>query len=308
MRLIYLGTPEFAVPPLEALHAAGYTIVAVITQPDSPARRSRELVPSPVRAAAERLGLPVQTPATLRDSDAVAALAATRPDLAVVAAYGEILRRDVLAIPSHGYLNIHPSLLPRWRGPAPVAGAILAGDAQTGVTIMRIDAGMDSGPILAQRALPLPPDARAGALTAELFVLGANMLLEAIPPYLAGELVPQPQDHAQATRTGLIRKDDGRVDWARPAVQIERMTRAYDPWPGAFTHYGGQPLRLLAAAVDASWQGEEPPGAMLPGPELRVATGAGALRLLEVQPAGKRPMTGAAWRRGLREGAGARFE
>jgi methionyl-tRNA formyltransferase len=308
MRLVYLGTPEVAVPPLEALHGAGYQIVAVVTQPDSLARRSSERMPSPVRAAAERLGLAVQTPATLKDPDAVAALAATRPDLAVVAAYGEILRREVLAIPPHGFLNIHPSLLPRWRGPAPVAGAILAGDPVTGVTVMRIDPGMDSGPILARQAVPLAPDARAGQLTAELFVLGSALLLELLPPYVAGTLVPEPQDHSQATVTRLIRKDDGRVDWSAPAVQIERTLRAYDPWPGAFTLWQGQPLRLLDAQVLADWPGGAPPGTLLDGPDLLVATGAGALRLRRVQPASKRPMEGAAFRRGLQAAAGAHFD
>jgi methionyl-tRNA formyltransferase len=276
MRVLYLGTPAFAVPPLEALHAAEYQIVGVVTQPDSPARRSGERVPSPVRRAAESLGLPVLTPPTLKDPAVVAALAAMRPEVAVVAAYGEILRRAVLDIPPLGFLNIHPSLLPRWRGPAPVVGAILAGDAETGVTIMQLDPGMDSGPLLAQQRVPLAPDARAGALTDELFRLGTALLLDVLPRYARGALTPQLQDHAQATVTRLVQKNDGRIDWAQPAAVIERMTRAYDPWPGAFTLWRGQPLKILVARVLADWHGPEPPGSLLPGPLLRVATGVGA--------------------------------
>lgn len=304
MRILFMGSPEFAVRPLEALAAAGHTIVGVVTQPDRPAGRDRRLTPPPVKLAAQRLGLPVLQPETLRDPQVVAELAALAPEAGVVAAYGEILRRNVLAIPPLGYLNIHPSLLPLHRGPTPVAGAIMAGDDETGVTIMRLDPGMDSGPILAQSAVPLPPDARAGALTDELFVLGAAMLVEALPRYASGAIVPQEQDHSRASVTRLLTKEDGRVDWSRPAVIVERMTRAYDPWPGATTTWRGQPLRLLAAAVEREWLGEARPGSVVGygaagGP--LVATGAGAVELRELQPAGKRPMAGAAWWQGIRE-------
>lgn len=307
MRILFMGSPEFAVRPLEALAAAGHTIVGVVTQPDRPAGRDRRLTPPPVKLAAERLGLPVLQPETLRDPQVVAELAALAPEAGVVAAYGEILRRNVLAIPPLGYLNIHPSLLPLHRGPTPVAGAIMAGDAETGVTIMRLDPGMDSGPILAQAVAPLPPDARAGALTDELFVLGAAMLVEALRRYASGEIVPQEQDHSRASVTRLLTKEDGRVDWSRPAVIIERMTRAYDPWPGATTTWRGQPLRLIGAAVEREWLGEDRPGSVVGygaagGP--LVATGAGALELRELQPAGKRLMPAAAWWQGIREREG----
>lgn len=307
MRILYLGTPDIAVPPLEALVAAGYEIVAVVTQPDQPARRSTTRVPSPVRQAAERLGLPVQTPQTLKDPQAVAALEATRPELAVVAAYGEILRQNVLAIPRLGFLNIHPSLLPRHRGPAPVVGAILAGDDETGVTIMQLDRGMDSGPLLAQQRQPLAPDARAGALTEALFSVGAKLLVDVIPAYAAGELQLQPQDHSQATITKLIRKDDGQIDWALPALQIERMTRAYDPWPGATTSWRGQPLKILAAEPLELAATGQLPGTILPGSELLVATGAGALRLVQVQAAGRRPVQGQEFRRNMQAQPGDRL-
>ncbi len=306
MRLIFLGSPAFAVHPLEALAAAGHEIVAVVTQPDRPAGRGGRLTPPPVKLAAQALGLPVLQPETLRDPAVVEQLAGLAPEVGVVAAYGEILRKAVLAIPPLGYLNIHPSLLPLHRGPTPVAGAIMAGDSETGVSIMRLDPGMDSGPILAQAVVPLPPTARTGPLTDELFRLGARMLVEALGPYAAGQLEPRPQDHSQATVTRLLKKEDGVIDWGLPALVIERMTRAYDPWPGAVTTWQGQGLRLIAAQVHPDWSGPEPPGTLVgqAGGAPLVATGSGALALLEVHPAGRRPMSGAAWLAGLRGASG----
>lgn len=296
MRILYLGSPAFAVAPLEALVEAGYTIAAVVTQPDRPVGRHRVLTPPPVKQAAQRLALPVLQPETLRDAAVAEQLAALRPDVGVVVAYGEILRKAVLAIPPLGYLNIHPSLLPLYRGPAPVMGAILAGERETGVTIMQLDTGMDSGPILAQITLPLAPDARSGPLTEELIGLGGRLLLDVLPRYAAGQLALCPQDHSQATFTRLLKKSDGLIDWALPALVIERSIRAYDPWPGAFTTWRGQQLKILAAAVVAEWSGAAPPGTMLEtAPEPLIATGSAALRLLTVQPAGKRAMSGYAW-------------
>jgi methionyl-tRNA formyltransferase len=309
MRLIFLGSPAFAVHPLEALAAAGHELVAVVTQPDRPAGRDRRLSAPPVKQAAQALGLPVLQPESLRDPAVVAQLAALAPEAGVVAAYGAILRKNVLAIPPLGYLNIHPSLLPLHRGPTPVAGAILAGETETGVTIIRLDPGMDSGPVLAQAVVPLRPDARAGSLTDELFRLGAQLLVEVLPRYAAGDLTPRPQEHSQATLTGMLKKEDGLIDWALPAQVIERMVRAYDPWPGATTNWAGQSLRLLATAVAPEWAGSEPPGSLLGrgahgGP--LVATGSGALELRELQPAGRRAMSGAAWLAGL-QGANGRM-
>ncbi|NWG19748.1 MAG: methionyl-tRNA formyltransferase [Chloroflexi bacterium] len=309
MRVVFLGSPAFAVAPLERLAAdARYHLVGVVTQPDRPAGRSKQPVATPVKQAALRLGLPVLTPETLRDAAAVAQLAALRPDVGVVAAYGEILRRDVLAIPPLGYVNIHPSLLPLYRGPSPVAGAILNGDTHTGVTIMLLEPKMDSGPILAQRVVPLPPDARAGAITRELFDLGASMLVDVLVAYGAGTIAPRPQDHAHATFTRLLTRTDGEIDWSLPAVQIERMTRAYDPWPGAVTSWRGAPLKIIAARTVPDWRGAELPGVLLDaadGPA--VATGEGLLVLVMVQLAGKRPVMAADWRRGLRLAGGERL-
>lgn len=307
MRLIFLGSPAFAVHPLAALAAAGHELVAVVTQPDRPAGRDRRLSAPPVKQAAQALGLPVLQPESLRDPAVVAQLAALAPEAGVVAAYGAILRKNVLAIPPLGYLNIHPSLLPLHRGPTPVAGAILAGEPETGVTIIRLDPGMDSGPILAQAVVPLTPNARAGPLTDELFQLGAQLLLEVLPRYAAGELTPRPQAHSQATLTGMLKKEDGLIDWTLPALVIERMVRAYDPWPGATTSWAGQSLRLLAALVAPEWAGVEPPGSLLgrgAGGGPLVATGSGALELCELQPAGRRVMSGAAWLAGLQGAQG----
>ena len=309
MRILFLGTPDFAAIPLEALaQDARYQVVGVVTQPDRPVGRGRELQPPPVKQAALRLGIPVLQPETLRDPAIVEQLAALRPDVGVVAAYGEILRKNVLELPPLGYLNIHPSLLPRYRGPTPVPAAILNGDSETGVTVMLLDAKMDSGPILAQRRVPLPPDARNQPLTEALFRLGAELLVETLAQYAAGALTPTPQDDRQATYCRMLQKSDGVIDWSATAERIERMTRAYDPWPSTQTTWRGQPLKIIAARVHQDWGGAEPPGALLPRADgLWVATGSGALELVTVQPAGKREMAAQAWRRGLHDLAGAKL-
>jgi methionyl-tRNA formyltransferase len=309
MRVLFLGTPQFAAIPLEALaHDPRYEVVGVVTQPDRSAGRSRAPESPPVKRAALQLGIPVFQPESLRDPAVVEQLAALRPDAGVVAAYGEILRKNVLEIPAHGYLNIHPSLLPRHRGPTPVPGAILAGDTETGVTVMLLDAKMDSGPILAQQRVPLPPDARSGPLTEELFRLGSALLLEALAGYAAGTLAPSPQDDSQATYTKLLNKHDGAIDWGAAATQIERMTRAFDPWPGAHTSWRGQPFKLIAARAHPEWAGSAAPGTLLTERGAAwVATGAGALELLTVQPASKRPLAAADWWNGIQGKAGTRL-
>ncbi len=306
MRVLFLGTPSFAVRPLQRLVEAGYEIVGVVTQPDRPAGRSRTLQPPPVKQAALELGLPVLQPETLRDDAVVAQLRALQPDAGVVAAYGEILRRAVLELPPLGYLNIHPSLLPLYRGPSPVAAAILQGDSVTGVSIIRLERAMDAGPILAQATLPLDPSARTGPVTEQLFAIGADLLVGVLPLYAAEELVPEPQDHARATVTRMLAKEDGRLDWNLTALVLERTVRAYDPWPGAWTTWEGQQIKILQASVEAQVV-DSAPGTILDAPGLLVATGDGALHLREVQPAGKRPMAGADWKRGQRELRGTRL-
>lgn len=304
MRIVFLGTPAFAAIPLRALVAAGHELVGVVTQPDRPAGRAKTPQAPPVKQAALELGLPVLQPATLKDETIVQQLRDLRPDVGVVAAYGEILRKNVLDIPPLGYLNIHPSLLPLYRGPTPVAAALLAGDEITGVSIIRLVRAMDAGPIVAQATIPLDRDARSGPLTDELFTIGAQLLTGVLPLYASGEIQPQPQDESQTSYCKLLSKEDGRIDWSLPALVIERAIRAYDPWPGAFTSWQGQPLKLGAARVDADWSGPEEPGTLLAGAGLRVATGSGALELLELQPAGKRMMAAADWLRGQREPVG----
>ncbi len=307
MRILFLGTPAFAVHPLRALYEAGHEIVAVVTQPDRAAGRSRTKQAPPVKVAAVDLGIPILQPPTLKEPAVVQQLQALQPEVGVVAAYGELLRKNVLEIPLLGYLNVHPSLLPLYRGPTPVAAAILAGDDITGVSIIKLVRAMDAGPILAQATVPLPPDARTGPLTDELFQFGAQLLVGILPLYASGELAPRPQDDSQATYCQLLNKEDGRVDWSQPATAIERAVRAYDPWPGAWTTWQGQMFKIGAARVETGWRGAEPPGTLLPAPTLQVATGSGALELLEVQPAGKRMMPGRDWLRGQHGAVGQSF-
>lgn len=303
MRIIFLGSPECAVPPLEALIQAGYEVVAVVTQPDKPAGRKQVLTPPPVKLAAQQHHIPVLQPPDMSNAEVVEQIAAYQPDVGVVAAYGELLRKRVRAIPPLGYLNIHPSLLPLYRGPSPVVGAILAGDTEVGVTIMKLEAKMDSGPILAQVTVPLLPTARTGALTDELFRLGAQVLQEVLPHYVSGQLVPRPQDDSQASYTTMLTRADGLINWSLPALVIERRTRAYDPWPAAHTIWRNQPFKVVSAQVCADWSGTDVPGTLVgvdaAGAPM-VATGSGALALYDVQPAGRRCMTGREWLHGQR--------
>lgn len=307
MRVLFLGTPSFAALPLRALAAAGHEVVGVVTQPDRAAGRSRSLQPPPVKVAALELGIPVLQPPTLKDAAVVQQLRDLHFEVGVVAAYGEILRRNVLDIPPLGYLNVHPSLLPLYRGPTPVTAAILAGDELTGVSIIRLVRAMDAGPIIAQATVSLDRDARAGALTDELFTIGSQLLVGALPLYARGEIAPQPQDESQATYCKLLTREDGRIDWSLPALVIERAVRAYDPWPGAWTTWQGQQLKIGAARVDAEWSGDVAPGTVVDGSDLRIATGSGALVIAELQPAGKRMMPASDWLRGQRGLAGQRL-
>ncbi len=288
-RVVFMGTPAFAVPSLRAL-AAHYEVTLVVTQPDRPAGRGRALVPTPVKAAARELGLELYQPDSLRSPEALEVLRQARPDVIVVAAYGEILRQNVLSLPPFGCVNVHASLLPRHRGAGPIAAAILAGDAVTGVTIMLMDAGMDTGPMLAQAEEPIHPDDTTATLTPRLAELGAQLLIETLPRWLAGELTPQPQDSAQATYAPMIRKEDGLIDWTDPAVAIERAVRAFDPWPGAYTFWQGRRLRIARAEALPAWCGPQEPGTVvgLGAGAAAVVTGEGALRLVDVQLEGKR--------------------
>ena len=300
MRLVFMGSPDFAVPALRALVDAGHEVAAVYCQPPRPAGRGQALQPAPVQRAAETLGLAVRNPVRLRgDAGALEAFRALEAEAAVVAAYGLILPSDWLAAPRRGCLNIHASLLPRWRGAAPIHAAILAGDAETGVTIMQMDAGLDTGPMLLRDALSLGPRTRLGEVHDALAAMGAALVLRALaedPP-----AIPQPAEGA--TYAPRLTRADGRIDWTLPAARIERQTRAFDPWPGAFSTTGREVLKVLEAEV-VSRTGE--PGLVLDA-ALTVACGEDALRITRLQRAGRGPVTAAEFLRGFALPAGSRL-
>jgi len=292
LRLAFMGTPAFAVPALQALHAAGHHIAAVYSQPPRPAGRGNATTRSPVHAAAEALGLPVHTPARLRrDVGEHAAFAALDLDAAVVAAYGLILPQPMLDAPRRGCLNIHASLLPRWRGAGPIQAAVLAGDAETGITVMQMDAGLDTGAMLLRETVPIGPRTTAAGLHDILATLGARMIVQALQD--APPPVPQPENGA--TYAPKLTRDDGRLDWTQPAEALDRRVRALTPWPGTWAVLGSDVLKVLEAAPEA---GSGPPGTVLDG-ALLVACAAGALRLLRVQRPGRAPMDATALLRGF---------
>jgi methionyl-tRNA formyltransferase len=296
LRIVFAGTPDFAVPPLDAMRAAGHRLVAAYTQPDRPAGRGQSLASSPVKQRALQLGIAVEQPASLKSEEAVARLRELAPDLMVVVAYGLILPQAVLAVPRHGCWNIHASLLPRWRGAAPIQRAILAGDEATGITIMQMDAGLDTGPMLLTRRTPIGPREHGGSLHDRLAGLGAEAIVAAIADWQAGQVAAQPQPRDGATYAAKIRKDEARIDWAQPAVAIDRQVRAFNPWPVAETTWAGKQLRVWQAEPDPVELREgASPGAVIESAagRLVVATGAGALRLTQVQLAGKRAMPAA---------------
>jgi methionyl-tRNA formyltransferase len=296
MRLAFMGSPGFAVPAMEALHAAGHELAAVYTQPPRPAGRGQATIACPVQRAAESLGLPVRHPASLkRDPEAQAEFAALELDAAVIAAYGLILPPAMLAAPRRGCLNIHASLLPRWRGAAPIQAAILAGDAETGITIMQMDTGLDTGPMLLRGAVRSGPRDTASTLHDRLAELGARLILRA----LAEDPPPIPQPGEGVTYAAKLSRADAELDWARPAPELDRRVRALNPWPGTVSHLAGEVLKVLEA--------EPAPGSGRPGEVLHglvVACGEGALRLLRVQRAGRAPLAAEAFLRGTPVAAG----
>jgi methionyl-tRNA formyltransferase len=298
-RIVFMGSPEFALPSLRSL-AAHYPLVGVVTQPDRPAGRGRSLTPPPVKSLANELNLPAIQPRRLREPEAMGQLQDWHPDVIIVAAFGQILKSDVLDFPPHGCINVHASLLPRWRGAAPIRAAILHGDELSGVTIMRMDPGVDTGPILRQRATPILPDDTSETLSARLAGLGAELLLETLPGYLDGKITARPQDDSQATYAPMLKKEDGDLDFNQTAVQLARRVRAFYPWPGAFTSWNGNMLKIQRAhpVLDIS----ATPGQRLVHHKLpALGTGEGILVLEEVQPAGKKPMPGEVFLRGARE-------
>lgn len=286
-----MGTPDFAAPPLRALVGAGHEVACVYSQPPRPAGRGQRERPSPVQACAEALGLPVRHPGSLRTPEAQAEFARLRVEVAVVVAYGLLLPQAVLDAPARGCVNVHASLLPRWRGAAPIHRAVMAGDRETGVCIMRMEAGLDTGPVLLREALPIRETDTTGDLHDRLSDLGARLIVEALAGLDA--LLPEPQPEAGVTYARKIDKAEARVDWTRPAADLDRLIRGLSPFPGAWCEAGGERLRLLRSRI-AAGQGE--PGEVLEG--LTVACGGGAVEVLEVQRAGGRALPAAEALRG----------
>lgn len=283
-----MGTPDFAVPVLSRLIDERHDIAAVYSQLNRPSGRGRKLVPTPTKRFAKERGLEVRQPKSLRSEEERAALASLHPEVIVVAAYGLFLPPDALEIPPLGCLNIHPSLLPRYRGPSPVVSAILNGDAGTGVTIMKLDEGMDSGPILAQEQVSIDEEETAPVLTRRLFDVGADLLGDTLPRWASGEIQPTPQDESRATFTTLVKKEDGEIDWTGDAERISRMVRAYEPWPGTFTYWDGKLLKILGATSMAR---DSPPGQVVGMDEggVAIGTGDGLLAVSRLQSEGRRP-------------------
>ncbi|MCK8515317.1 methionyl-tRNA formyltransferase [Methylonatrum kenyense] len=291
-RIVFAGTPDFAVPPLQALIDAGHAPCAVYTQPDRPAGRGRRLRPSPVKRRALDHELPVCQPQSLRDPEAREALAALQPELMIVVAYGLILPQAVLDMPRLGCINIHASLLPRWRGAAPIQRAMLAGDAETGVCLMQMERGLDTGPVLARAATPIHAEDTGGTLHDRLSLIGASLLAGSLEDLLAGRLSAEPQDEALACYADKLQKSEARIDWSDGAAAIQRRIAAFNPWPVAETRHGGSRLRLWRAEVAAGESAARPPGTVLKASAdgVLVSCGAGLLRLQELQPEGGRAM------------------
>ncbi|MDF1519411.1 MAG: methionyl-tRNA formyltransferase [Brevefilum sp.] len=298
LRIVFMGSPDFALPTLKALESH-FNVVGVVTQPDRPAGRGRKPQAPDVKKLAITLGLPYIQPATLKDESALQQLSDWAPDVIVVAAFGQILRENVLNLPPFGCVNVHASLLPRWRGAAPMQAALLHDDV-TGVTIMKMDKGLDTGPILSQRSIPISDDMTAGKLFDQLAVMGADLLLETLPKYINGEIKPQPQDDEYATYAPRLKKEDGMLDFSQPASFLARMVRAYNPWPGAYQFYNGTRLKVYKAHVVESINAQ--PGARLIYEEKPAwGTGQGLLILDQVQAAGKSRLSGKVFLRGAKD-------
>lgn len=312
MRIAFFGTPEFAVPSLRALLGEGFDVAAVVTQPDRPQGRSRsELIPPPVKVAAQEEGLLVFQPERPSAPEFVEQLRPLKPSVGVVVGYGHILKPELLRLPTHGMINVHASLLPKLRGAAPIQHAILEGHAETGVSIMQLDEGLDTGPVLLRVPTPIAADETGGELSARLAELGALALVEALALIAAGRTRPEPQDHAQATFAPKITRDLAQIRWPHPADRIARLVRALDPRPGAWTTQHGRELKLFgpgAADPASTVPGRQAPGTVLEtDPALIVAAGEGALQFLDVQPAGRTRMAASAWVRGRGVRIGDRF-
>jgi methionyl-tRNA formyltransferase len=308
LRVVFMGTPEFALPSLERLLLNQYQVVAVYTQPDRAAGRGRSLVVSPVKRVAMEWGLPVMQLVNFREAEAVAQLASFRPDVIVVAAFGQILPQSVLDVPRHQCINIHASLLPKYRGASPIAAAILAGDEFTGVSLMLVERVVDTGPVLAQAQVPVSSQDTTGSLTAKLSLIAAQLLLEVLPRWTRGEITPRPQDETKASYIGMLSKQEGIIDWHLPAVDIWRRVRAFHPWPGCYTEWQGKQLKIIETVPLPGEQKLEVGQVVTlnkEGAAFGVNTGDGVLGILKVQLEGKRTMSAAEFLRGQRQLIGA---
>lgn len=304
-RIVFMGTPEFAIPSLRQLIAA-HDVVAVVTQPDRPAGRNKRLTESPIKQLAASAGIPVFQPRRIREPASLEMLAGVGAEIYVVVAFGQILPQAVLDLPTHGTLNVHASLLPSWRGAAPIQAAVRAGNKESGVTIMLLDAGLDTGPILSRHAVALAGAETGQSLHDKLSVLGADLLSHTLPRYLAGEIAPQAQDDALATYAPQIKKSDGRIDWTRSAAEIDRLVRAFTPWPGAFTSWQGKQLKVAAGREG---EGNAPAGQVgeLNG-MIGIGTGEGLYLPSALQMAGKKRLPVADFVNGYRDFLGARLD
>jgi len=299
-KIVFMGSPDFSLPSLQAL-AQSYQVVGLVTQPDRASGRGRGIKMPAVKKLALELGLPVMQPEKLRTPEAMQQLLSWNPDLIVVAAYGQILKKDVLDLPRFGCLNVHASLLPRWRGAAPINAAILHGDEETGVTIMQMDVGLDTGPMLAKRSLRLSAHDTAGSVTEALSHLGADLLIETLSEYLSGNITPQPQPEEGATYAPMLKKDQGRLEFTHDVNELERLVRAFNPWPGAFMDFEGASLKIHKAHVEdeVASRGHRLVYRDQPG----IGAAGGLLILDEVQPAGKKSMSGKSFLAGARQWA-----
>ena len=302
--IVFMGTPDFSVPVLKRL-IAHHNVIGVITQPDRPAGRGHQVQMSPMKQVALDAGIPIFQPEKIRRPEAIEILKQWKPDVYVVAAFGQILPQAVLDIPPHGSVNVHASLLPRWRGAAPIQAVIRAGDAESGITIIKMDAGLDTGPILSQRAIPLAADETGASLHDKLAELGADLLIETLPGYLDGTIQPQPQNNDLATLAPRIQKEEGRIDWSQPAAQIERTVRAFTPWPGTFTSWDGQQLKVLSGKVV---KGSAEPGQVVKsGDSAAIGTGDGLYAPDRVQIEGRKAISLSEFLRGHDSFIGARL-
>jgi len=308
MRVVFLGTPQFAVPSLQAVVKSGHEVVLVVTQPDKPAGRGLKLTPPPVKIAAQQMGLKVFQPEKLNEPESLRGIAESRPDVLVVVAYGRILKEQCLAIPPKGCINVHPSLLPKYRGPAPIQHAILNGDEVTGVTTMFMDTGMDTGDIILQREVPIAPDDTAGTLSEKLSMVAAELLVETLDLLERGTAPRRPQDHSQATYAPVLPPEIAHLDFAQPARKLRNLIRALNPEPGAYAFFRGKRVKFwMAQASDE--RTDLPPGtvASVDKGRLCIATGDGLLLPTELQTEGKKVLPVDEWVRGMRPVVGERF-